>query len=317
MDVFLFEPPEKGFDEELIWFQRHRSEQSLRRLSSIAKGKYLSEISNCYFIGKINGEFAAMLWYSYGNHDSSVSNFGEVYTAPEHRQKGITKILMRYFKKSFDESPAMAAFCTCSREWIVAIYREFGFFQAISGTSGGPLMLKGKANANSLEDFENEYFSNATQLEVLPASMAYRHEADCLLKFVLMQKGIGKNRCFASDNILSYLGALFMAEDGKGKVFMALTPDKRFAGWSFFLEPFYSPPEETVPVFDFELYPGYSDLAEKFIRDSFQSAGRGAITFCMQGDDEKITLLKKSGFKEQSRIAKYSQNKDLLILERR
>ena len=315
MDVYLFEPPEKGFSEKLLSFKNIPNEIIYRNVSSRSAGKYQQGSVDRYFMGIIDGDFAGMVWYSYGRHHFPVANFGEVYTSSEHRGKGISKNLMKYFQSDFENSPAEAAFCTCSNEWIVNIYRQFGFFPALPGTSGGPLMRKGKSCVDSLEAFEKIYFPETDDIEISSADINYRHEADCLLKFILMSKGLVNKRCFAASTVQSYLHALFLVENGRGKLFKALTTThQRFAGWSFIIEHFSDAPQETCAVFDYEIYPGYAALAEKLVRSSLEQGKQKAVSFCIEDEYEKITILKNAGFKQQAVVPNYYVDKSLFIL---
>lgn len=81
------------------------------------------------------------LWYGFPRDGSAIANFGEVYTEPEHRRKGVTTLLMEDFAADFAEGSAVAAFCNCGRLHVAKLYMAEGFRYALPNNAYGALAL--------------------------------------------------------------------------------------------------------------------------------------------------------------------------------
>lgn len=317
MTVRLLVPPEPGYTDELAVFLRHKGDESGRSIRSRLEGKYAEDAEDRYFVGEIGGKMAGQLWYGFNRQQYPIANFGHVYTAPEHRKKGITDCLMKYFMEDFKSCPAIAAFCFSSLEWIAGIYLKYGFKPALTGKSVGPLML---ANSNIPEDFiafQNYYYTPANSIKAVKGSMKFHHELDSLLRYSLMNDEKHENRVFASVSISSFRAAAFMQEDLRGHIFCAVTPNDRCVGWSFCLNPFSFGEENQAPIFDWELHPFYQKQEGSFIGQSLEMLAKDgvkqAFSYCFSESAEKIGLLLSCGFKKEVVLNNYCDKKNLNI----
>ncbi|OGV53245.1 MAG: hypothetical protein A2017_06160 [Lentisphaerae bacterium GWF2_44_16] len=314
MTISVMVPPEENYSEKLAVFLRHKSDETGRCIKARLEGKYAGDAEDRYFIGEINGDIAGQLWYGYGKNNFPIANFGHVYTAPEHRKKGISGVLMKYFMDDFHRSPVAAALCTSSKEWIAGIYLKNGFKTVLPHL--GPLMLSNTDYPEDFSAFEKLYHTPSEKLKAVKASMKYRHEIDCLLKFSFLFRDISSERVFISGMISSFQSAVFMQEDERGKVYCALTHEnERCAGWSFCVNPLE---KDAVPVFDWELHPLYSECGKSFIKQSMEMMAADKITqamaYCTSKYPDKISILKDCGFKEETVLKKYCGEDNLYIL---
>ena len=315
--IKLLVPPETEYSENLAVFLRHKGDESGRSIRARLSGKYQDDCLDKYFIAEIDGKLAAQLWYGYGKNSLPIADFGHVYTAPEQRGKGITTHLVKYFLADFKNSPAIAAFCLSYREWVANIYQKQGFKPVLSGHSAGPMML---ANSNITEDFgdfQKLYYSPASPVTVVPGSMKYRHEIDCLLNFSLQNDKLPSERIFASNAISSFRNAYFMQEDLRGYIYCALNSKKHCVGWSFCINPFAFGEENQSPVFDWELHPFYKNRTEEFVRQSLdllkKKRIKQAFSYCSSEFPDKIRILKNCGFKEMVIVKNYCAQNNLHI----
>ena len=316
--IKLLVPPEPEYSENLAVFLRHKGDESGRSIRARLSGKYLNEAVDKYFIAEINGKLASQLWYGYGINPLPIADFGHVYTAPEHRGKGITTHLVKYFLDDFKKSPAVAAFCLSYREWVAGIYQKQGFKPVLSGHNAGPMMLANSDMPENFMEFQKRYYTQGDSVSVVPGNMKYRHEIDCLLRFSLQNENLPSERIFVSDAVSSFRTALFMQEDQRGYVYCALTPEKHCFGWSFCLNPFAFGSENHSPVFDWEIHPLYKNRTEKLIRQSLEllkkNGIRQAFSYCFSESASKIKVLKNCGFTEEAVIKNYCDKNSLHIL---
>ena len=242
---------------------------------------------------------------------------GYVYTAPEHRRKGITAHLMKYFAADFKASPALAAFCLSYREWVAAIYQKYNFKPLLLGKNAGPMMLANTGITADFNVFQEKYYLPATSLRAVPGSIKYRYEIDALLKYYLQYAGAPGKRIFASNAVSGFRAAIFMQEDRRGYVYCAVTDDDRCAGWSFCLNPFAFGAENQAPVFDWELHPAYEDQAENFIKQSLGMLAENhvnqAFSYCSSNFADKAALLTRCGFREEAVLQNYCSGSHLRI----
>ena len=314
MRVCLLKPPAGEWQDAMESFFAHYNDQPRRDIIQRFRGDYASVCEDFYFLGIINGQIAGQVWYGYAKDADGIANFGNVYTAPTHRKKGITGILMRYFSSSFEENGACAAFCTCSNPWIVSIYAKHGFHPALPGTTGGPLMLTKQGVATDFEQFTDNYYAllPGAKLSVVSADIRQRHPVDTLLKFYgLLHPGKLEPRIALPSIIRNYQHALHLAEDGCGKLFAAITDDQRVMGWAFCLNP-ASSFEQRTGVLDYEIHPSHASFVPTLLRevakaskDYFDFIHVQIPSFAV-GKQQAFT---DAGFEKKNELRHYGQHK--------
>lgn len=315
MVVKFLIPPEPDYSDKLAVFLRHKGDESGRDIKARLNGQYAAESTDKYFVGEIDGQLAGQLWYGFGNQQSPVANFGHVYTAMEHRRKGITAQLIKYFIEDFKNSPVLGAFCLSYREWVAGIYKKVNFKPVLPGKTAGPMML---ANANVPEDFsafQKYYYLPTGPLQPYKGTMKYCCEIDALLNYSLQSVNAPRTRVFASNAVSSFRKAIFLQEDQKGHVHCAITSHGRCAGWSFCLNPFVSIEENQSPLFDWELHPFYQEKAESFLTQSLEMLAKEGVkqmfSYCFSELADKRMILKHCGFKEEAAINNYCDKNSL------
>jgi len=324
MEVYLLIPPVGEWMERMISFTEHYSDQPRRDIIQRLRGDYAGACDDFYFLGLINEQVAGQVWYGYARKSDGVANFGNVYTAPAHRKKGITGILMKYFSENFKKSEARAAFCTCLSPWVVSIYAKHGFHPALPGTDCGPLMLSQKGVTTDFEQFCNEYYSVKPQekLTVAQADIRQRHSIDTLLKFYTkLNPEKSWPRIALASSIKNYQHALHLTEEGRGKLFAAVTDDARVVGWSFCLNP-ASELERKTGVIDYEIHPNYTGFAPTLLMETVKASRESFDFICAQLPSFAVAKCKafiEAGFTEISLLPQYGyyneQNFDLKIFK--
>lgn len=295
--IQCLEPPDDlALTAGLQAFYQHKSDASRRSIVSRLAGQYAGDCRDRYFVAVIEGRIAGALWYGYGCKNDPVANFGHVYTAPAFRGLGITPVLLRHFKVDIAVSPVMAAFCTCSTEWIARMYREVGFAGIVPGAGSGRLMLANSCPGGDFSSFASAYFRRSGALAVFPGSMCHRHEVDCLAAFTGQFSGFGEMVWAMAD----YQQALFSQEDGHGRVLVWLDRREHVFGWSATaaLAP-------DLRCFDYSVHTSVTLLEERrLLEESLAGIEATPPLLAWVGRDQerKAALLQACGFRECGRL---------------
>ena len=321
MRIKLVTPPAGEYAEKLLHFLEHKPDWVRRNIKQQLSGMYDKDCVNKYFIGEIGGRIAGHVWYGYANRGAGIANFGEVYTEPEHRKKGVIAELMKVFKENFGNSPAKAALCTAGANWVTAIYFKAGFQAVIPGAERGPLILIKKGCGKDFEEFERAYYAPGREISIGLGSMKHRHDVDTLLRFsTILRRGRESGdpmkyafvpgaslarRVGMAYSVTNYMDAVFKTEDGRGIVTVAAAKTGQVVGWTFFLHT-GSEFEPEGKVFDFELHPSYAGSGPVLVRESLRLARARGITkaysYCPAIEREKMELLRAEGFGEAARF---------------
>ncbi|OGV62187.1 MAG: hypothetical protein A3K19_01360 [Lentisphaerae bacterium RIFOXYB12_FULL_65_16] len=328
MKVRLVSPPAPEYAERLGHFLAHKPDWAVRKIRKQLNGDYGKECVDKFFVGEIDGRLAGHVWYGYAVAGSGTANFGEVYTAPEHRRKGVADELIRFLVEDFHASPARLALCTAG-EVATRIYAKHGFRTVVPDANRGPLILPKRRFGNSFAESADAYYRPGQPVSVVPGSIKHRHDIDCMLRFTHILRrgtdaesrlrGVGFTGASLADrvgpawHVPNYMDACFQVDDGRGFLTIAALPEGRAAGWAFVLRR-ESPLEAGSYTFDFELHPTYLAAAPQLIRDTLEMATTKGITdifaWCAASPSAKTEVLTANGFAETARVPGYCRGGD-------
>jgi predicted GNAT family acetyltransferase len=228
--IRLVIPPAPDYAKEIRGFLAWIDAENFRSITSRLAGDFQQICDDRYFFAEIDGEVIGQMWYGWGRHEAPVANFGQVFVATRHRKKGIAQRLFATFQRHFaDNSPSVAAFCSTGNEWVANIYRCGGFRCIDPKASYGPLYCPKPGQPEIFDDFAEAFYRGHCDqpAQIHPATMAYRHEIDCVLKFTLIRKGLLPEPC------PSFQQAYFDHCDGKGTLQLYMSAQNRALGWRF------------------------------------------------------------------------------------
>lgn len=158
-----------------------------------AAGKAASECADVYYLccdGDNN--LVSRLWMGWGKHKNAVGNWGNFFTAPEHRGQGIGRKILDAWQDDLSKRQDLpiALFCTAGEEGLAKLYEPYGFRPALKNATCGPLYCPLGDSPESFEDFCREYYKPANSLIFKQATLEWRHEIDCLFKFAMLDRGL-------------------------------------------------------------------------------------------------------------------------------
>lgn len=153
-------------------------------------GMLASECADTYFVAHEDGACVSRLWYGWGTHERAIGNFGNFLTLEEYRGQGIgTRLLEMWYAdlQSRSDLP-LALFCTSAPK-AALMYEKYGMRPIAQDAAYGPSYMPLGESPARFADFCEAYYQPSSYLISRPASFAYRHEIDCLLKFALSVRG--------------------------------------------------------------------------------------------------------------------------------
>ena len=202
-----------------------------------------------YYIALANDDFAARLWTGWGNHKNAVANFGHFNTLETLRGKGIGRRVMDFWKSDIDSlsNPPLAIFCTAAKMHHDNLYSPYGFRWANGECAVGPLYMPLGNSPETFSEFCEVYYSDTENITMRPATVDWRHEIDCLLKFALLLYG----EKLALGEITTLEERL--VKDNAKDMYLLFSDDEKVVGWA----------HKNGEKFDVQLYPKYRNIKIK------------------------------------------------------
>ena len=148
------------------------------------QGEFADLCTDNYYIAHKDGKCYSRLWTGWGKHKDAIGNFGHFLTLPEKRGQGLGREVIKKWTadiKSRGDAP-LALFCTANAQ-ITEIYRPLGFREITPNKKGGFLYCPLGNSPENFDEFCKFYFVPGEKIYQKPASMQFRHEVDCLLRF--------------------------------------------------------------------------------------------------------------------------------------
>lgn len=189
-------------------------------------GTLVKECTDTYFVALDGDDCVSRLWYGWGTHADAVGNFGNFLTREQYRGQGIgTRLLEDWYAdlQARNDLP-LALFCTSAPN-AARMYEVFGMRPIAQDAAYGPSYMPLGSSPVCFSDFCEDYYHPSSCLISHPATFAYRHEIDCLLKFALLMRG----ESLGIGEIPSAEHAILYAPDCAQMLF---TERGRCVGWS-------------------------------------------------------------------------------------
>ena len=190
-------------------------------------GKLTGACTDTYFVALDGEACVSRLWNGWGRHADAIGNFGNFLTLEQYRGQGIgTRLLELWYAdlQARDDKP-LALFCTSAPK-AARMYEKYGMRPILKGAEYGPSYMP---LGDCPEDFEalcDTYYQPTDALTAEPATFAWRHEIDLLLKFALLQRGLP----FGFEGMPSLEQALLSAPE---KTVLYFTDNGRCVGWRY------------------------------------------------------------------------------------
>ena len=263
-------------------------------LGPTLKGLYEDQSQNWFFWGETGGRVVSTCWFIQPADDPSLGCFGEVYTSPEYRGRGVAKALSRMSIERFEQSGGKLLMLATGNPVAAKLYESLGFRPHPQG------FMRRFTPGN--EGFLEEYFS-AAEVSMRPVRygdmarvVALLNEPNpwvsaCMSAGVFSPSWYRHNRC----------GSLFapLWRRTKGLWMGMFTPTGAMVG-SVTMESLGWMDVPGHVILDVFAHPAFAAQASSLLRSSIGHAReQGATSFgayLAAADAEKAHILEQEGF---------------------
>lgn len=192
-------------------------------------GKAADVCEDIYFIAMRDGQAVSRLWNGWGKHPNAVGNFGNFLTLESAQGKGIGRKLLNMWYEDLmqRQNKPMGLFCSAKNGHLIDLYGGYGFTQAVIKPTFSMLYKPLEGSPADFQELCENYYCTAKSLTVRPATVEWRHEIDCLLKFALASEG----KSFGLPGCKTLEEAIVWPHIGKASI--VFTEKNQPVGWSF------------------------------------------------------------------------------------
>ena len=178
-----------------------------------------------YYVAHENGICYSRHWNGWGRHENAIGNFGHFFTIEEMRGKGIGKRLLEMWHEDLMlQSDKPLVLCCTAGERPGKMYEPYGFLRVREGANWGPMFMPLGDTPKNFRSLCDMYYEPSDTLICKKATLEWRHEIDCLLKFAFFDRGID----FDIGNVSYIEHALLHYPNDTRLIF---TDENRCVGW--------------------------------------------------------------------------------------
>lgn len=212
------------------WLSETDTDRSyLPMMQHRVSGKAANDCKDIYYIAMEGDIAVSRLWNGWGKHPGAVGNFGNFMTLDEVQGRGIGRKLLNMWYEDLMEQPdrPIGLFCSAKNGYLIDLYGGYGFTQAVIKPTFSMLYKPLDGSPADFQSLCEEYYCKAEKLTVRPATVQWRHEIDCLLKFSLAAEG----ESFGLPGCKTLEEAIVWPHIGTAQ--LLFTEKDRPVGWSF------------------------------------------------------------------------------------
>ncbi|MBI3920112.1 MAG: GNAT family N-acetyltransferase [Armatimonadetes bacterium] len=262
-------------------------------LGPTMKGLYEDQSRNWFFWMETEGKIVSICWYLQPDDDPSLSCFGEVYTAPEYRGRGLTRELNGFSIRHFEKSGGKLMMLATGNPVAAKLYASLGFEPHPEGFM--PRFTPG------CEGFLEFYFSpgEVTTRQVrygdMPRVVALLNEPNPWIS-ACMSEGIFSPNWYRHNRCGSLFAPLWRRTKG---LWMGMFAASGAMVGSVTMDSVGSMDTPGHVILDLFVHPAFIGDAPRLLRDAISFAeDRGVTSFgaYISGWDEKAGVLEREGF---------------------
>lgn len=140
----------------------------------------LPEVRDYFYLAEVNGTLAARLWFAYSTKNH-FGNFGNIFTLPEFRRRGILRRMMPHCIRDFEASPAYCLACATGSEFAARTYMDYGFELVYGGTAGTMALVK--KSHGSFSELDTGLLSDVKTVNCRPGTLGDQFIVDKFLRY--------------------------------------------------------------------------------------------------------------------------------------
>ena len=147
--------------------------------------------NDVYFVAHADKKAYSRLWNGWGKHSDAIGNFGNFVTLEEVRGQGLGhKMLDVWFDDLQTRDNKPLCFLCMGEKRAAKLYFPYGFQTIEKGAEWGPLFMPLGDSPKDFREFCESYYLPSDILFRRHASLEWRHEIDCLLKYSMWAMGL-------------------------------------------------------------------------------------------------------------------------------
>jgi GNAT superfamily N-acetyltransferase len=302
LDIRTLQPPVPDLDAESIAaFLEAAFGKGDFSVRTTLSGAFEDSSVNTFLVAEIAGELVGTSWFMQARADRSVGVFGEVFTAPEQRGKGIALALTQAAVAGFRAAGGSALYLATGNPVAARVYARAGF-----ATYTGNVMRHLSAPDPGFDDALFAFSEGASvrravwgDLPRVVALSVFPH------RWLVCHYGLQRisSRYRQQDRCVSIYYPLWRPmEDGSGVLTVLETPDRRLVGVAS-LAATDTPGQEGTGLLDFLVHENYRSEAGQLVEFTLRNAPAGMrqVTACFAGvDQEKAAIAAQAGFRQEA-----------------
>jgi len=157
------------------------------RVSNQAAG----ECNDTYFVAHKDGIAYSRLWNGWGKHNGAIGNFGNFVTLEDVRGQGLGhRMLEFWFEDVSNRTDLPLCFLCMGDKRAAKLYFPYGFQTIEKDARWGPLFMPLGDSPTDFRELCDLYYQPSDTLFRRSATLEWRHEIDCLLKYSLWSMGL-------------------------------------------------------------------------------------------------------------------------------
>ena len=154
------------------------------------ENRFADQCADTYYVAHEGGVAYSRLWNGWGKHENAIGNFGNFVTVDAMRGQGLGHRMLEFWYDDVKSRRDLPLCFLCMGEKRASkLYFPYGFRTIEKDASFGPLFMPLGDSPKDFREFCAEYYLPSPILFRRPASVEWRHEIDCLLKYALWSMG--------------------------------------------------------------------------------------------------------------------------------
>lgn len=144
-----------------------------------------------YYVARHENVAYSRLWNGWGRHENAIGNFGNFVTVEELRGQGLGHRMLEFWHEDISSRSDLPLCFLCMGDKRAAkLYFPYGFQTIENDASFGPLFMPLGDSPTDFREFCRMYYQPSDTLHLKKATVQWRHEIDCLLKYSLWSMGL-------------------------------------------------------------------------------------------------------------------------------
>ncbi len=275
-------------------------------IEATVRGDYEKTSRNIFFTGEIGGKMIGSSWYVVSKANPEMGGFGEVYTEPNWRGKGVAAAVCKVAIDYFLASGGKTLYLATANPVAKRIYERIGF------TTYTGNVMRYLVNADKYDEIYFSFDMNCRvrqavwgDLPGVTALFTYPHP--WLIKDY--QRGRFSSRYVHQKRCVGIFPPIFYEVQAQDGICSILENSRECAMGMATITPRRNPLESHTGVLDFFLHENYLNHAKRLLHftleESAKKGTKGISVFLSSFDRQKASIIEELGFRKKGAITNH------------